>query len=200
RPARNGSGSSRICLMSSMRSSHLHVIGFLLGRGGRAGRSRRGLSGGGARRGARVHDALPMEDAALLDHEGLGGDVPVDTTAASEVRLPLDEDVALETAGDADVLSADVGLDLALWRQADVAVGVDLTLHLAVDPERARGDEVALQASACTDDRDLTVVRHVRVLSLLRSLRGWCRMRRLGVFSAPDHFVVTASCWSSAMA
>src|SRR5206468_4396861 len=112
---RNGSGSSRISLMSSMRSSHLHLVGLLLLPllRGRAG----GLLGGllrRARRGSGIHDALPVEDPALLDDEGLRRDVAVDPAAPCQVCLPLDQDVSLEAAGNAHVLRTDVGLDLRL--------------------------------------------------------------------------------------
>ena len=67
-----------------------------------------------------------MEDAALFDDERLRRDVAVDATTSSEVCLAFHGDIPLETTGDGDVLSADVGLDLALRRERDVAVGARL--------------------------------------------------------------------------
>src|SRR5207244_6785447 len=100
-----------------------------------------------------VHDALAMEDAALLHHEGLRRDVPLDAAAAGEVRLALRDQVALEPAGNAHVLGPDVGLDLALRGQRYVAVCVDLPLHLSVDPQGACRDDGTLELRALTDDR-----------------------------------------------
>ena len=92
--------------------------------------------------------------------------LPVDAAAAREVRLALHDDVALEAPGHAHVLRADVGLDLGLRGQGDVAVGVDLPLDLAVDPEAPGRHDVALEPRAGSDDRDLSVLRHVRILSV----------------------------------
>ena len=72
--------------------------------------------------------------------------------------LPFTTMLPLKRAGHGDVLRADVGLDLALRRERDVAVGVDLALDLPVDPQAPGRDDVALEARARTDDRDLTVV------------------------------------------
>ena len=72
-------------------------------------------------------------------------------------RLALHGDVALEPAGHGDVLRADVGLDLALRREDDVAVGVDLALHLPVDPQATRRRRRSLELRTVADDRDLTV-------------------------------------------
>src|SRR5262249_60609643 len=98
----------------SIGSSHLHLVGLLLLSllRGRASGLLGGLLRRRARPGSGIHDALPVEDAALLDDERLRRDVAVDPPPAREVRLPLHGDVALETAGDAHVLRADVGLDL----------------------------------------------------------------------------------------
>src|SRR4029450_10220876 len=110
------------------------------------------------RRSRTIHDALPMEDATLLDDEGLGGDIAIDPSAPGQMGLALDHDVALEPSGDAHVLGADVGLDLTLLRQRHLAVGVDLSFDLPIDAQRSRGHHVALQSRADADDRDLTVV------------------------------------------
>src|SRR4029453_2550628 len=151
-----------------------------------------GLLGGLGRRRARpgpgIHDALPGEDPALLDDEGLRRDVALDPAATGEVRLALDEDVALEAAGDAHVLRTDVGLHLRLLREHDVAVGVDLSLDLPVDPQVPGRHDVALQTSALADDGDPPVLAHLRVLSLRGGLLPRStRVLPLRVFSPPDH-------------
>ena len=56
------------------------------------------------------------------------GDVAVHAPAPGELGPPLDEDGALEPAGHHDVLRVDVRLDLALRREQDVALRVDLAL------------------------------------------------------------------------
>ena len=144
-----------------------------------------------------------MEDAAFLDDEGLRRDVAVDAAAAGEVRLALHDEVALELAGHAHVLRADVGLDLALRRQGHVAVGVDLALDLTVDAQVAGRDDVALEARAGADDRDLTVVlSHVASLALVLvrprsrvSLGGAVRGDRVRVVvvTPEDHRASTGS-------
>src|SRR5919197_6050488 len=167
------------------------TLGLRVGRrgllAGTVGLLRNALGLGLGGRGRAVHDALPVEHPALLDDEGLRGDVAVDATAPGEMRLPLDLDRSLEAAGDADVLRADVRLDLALRGQRDVALGVDLTLHLTVDPEVPRRDDVALQSSALADDRDLSAVRHDRLRS------GTGPAARPHVVAPPDH-ASTAAC------
>src|SRR6185369_5862528 len=97
-----------------------------------------------------------------------------------------------EAARHAHVLGADVRFDLALRRQGDVAIGVDLALDLAVDPQTAGRHDVALQPCARADDRDLTVVRHLLVLSLPRGRRHVLAARRLGLVLAPDHRAAAA--------
>src|SRR5207253_5834201 len=84
-------------------------------------------------------------------------------------------------------LRSHVGLDLALGGQRHVAVGVDLALHLAVDPQAPRRDNIALQACPDSDDRDLTAVRsHVRSLRSLGDLHALVAYR-LRVLAFPDH-------------
>src|SRR6266540_4958682 len=111
----------------------------------RLARRPRGCGGGLSGRTLGVHEALAAEDAALLDHQDLGGDVPVDPAAPCQLGLSLHEDVPLEPAGHGHAVGADVGLDLALRAQHDVALGVDLALHLAVDAKRAGGHERPLE-------------------------------------------------------
>src|SRR6266511_1019312 len=113
----------------ALRRSGPGSLGRTFGSGSPGPLGRRGLSG----RTLGVHEALAAEDAALLDHQDLGGDVPVDPAAPCQLGLSLHEDVPLEPAGHGHAVGADVGLDLALGAQHDVALGVDLALHLAVD-------------------------------------------------------------------
>src|SRR4029453_1421705 len=150
RPLRNRSGSSRIARTSS--TLDLGLLG--LGR-----RSLRRCRGGLLRRGRLlIHDRLPLEDAAILDDQRLRRDVAVPPPAPCELGPPLDEDRALEPAGHHDVLRADVRLDLALRREQDVALGVDLPLHLSVDPQRPRGHGRAFELGSLSHDGDLSAL------------------------------------------
>src|SRR5262245_9138629 len=198
RPLRNGSGSSRIARMSS--TSDLGRVRRL--GGGPLVRLRYGLA---RLSGLLVHDRLSLEDAALLHDERLGGDVPVDTAAARELRAALHVDRTFEPPGHHHVLRPDVGLDLALWRQQHVALGVDLALHLPVDAQRPRRDHRALELGPLADDRDLTALishpSHLRPSST-RRLR-FMRARRAGLLgdilrhrlvTTPYHVAVTARC------
>src|SRR5512132_2253407 len=201
RPLRNRSGSSRIA-----RTSSTLDLG-LLGLGRRPLRRRRG---GLLRRGRLlIHDRLPLEDAAILDDQGLRRDVAVHAPPPRELGPPLDEDRALEPAGHHDVLRADVRLDLALRREQDVALGVDLPLHLPVDPQRPGGHDRALELGSLPHDRDLSAllichpshlrpprIRPGRLVPLVRTSvarrhgeigRGRCR-----VVPSPDHVADTA--------
>src|SRR5207244_5417192 len=113
--------------------------------------------------------------------------------AAGEVRLALRDQVALEPAGNAHVLGPDVGLDLALRGQRDVAVCVDLPLHLSVDPQGACRDDGTLELRALTDDGDLSIlIRHGSLLSSLGDGERWHR-RRLAFLTLPDHRAFTTS-------
>src|SRR5512132_804027 len=200
RPLRNRSGSSRIARTSS--TLDLGLLG--LGR-----RALRRCRGGLLLRRLLIHDRLPLEDGALLDDEGLRGDVAVHAPAPRELGPPLDQDRALEPAGHHDVLRADVRLDLALRREQDVALGVDLPLHLPVDPQRPGGHDRALELGSLPHDRDLSAllichpshlrpprIRPGRLVPLVRTSvarrhgeigRGRCR-----VVPSPDHVADTA--------
>src|SRR6185436_17443977 len=201
RPLRNRSGSSRIA-----RTSSTLDLGLL-------GLGRRALwrcRGGFLLRGRLlIHDRLPLEDAALLDDEGLRGDVAVHAPAPGELGPPLDQDRALEPAGHHDVLRADVRLDLALRREQDVALGVDLPPHLPVDPQRPGGHDRALELGSLPHDGDLSAllichpshlrpsrIRPGRLVPLGRTgvarCRGEIARGRHRVVPSPDHVAVTA--------
>src|SRR5512133_3188189 len=187
---RNGSGSSRIARTSS--TSDLRALA-LVGLGNLGGlRLARRLGG------LLVHDALALEDRALLDHEGLARDVAVHTSAACDLGATLHHDVALEPAGHRAVLRADVRLDLALRAERAVAVRGDLTLDLPVDPTRPGRDHRGLVLGRLTDHRHLVAVRHPLsphpvvmpcLAPVLRPVLVMC----LRVLAPPDHVAVTAS-------
>src|SRR5918994_1688996 len=156
-----------------------------------------------------IHDRLPLEDAALLDDEGLRGDVAVHPPAPRELGPPLDEDRALEPAGHHDVLRADVRLDLALRGEQDVALGVDLPPHLPVDPQRPGGHDRALELGSLPHDGDLSAllichpshlrpsrIRPGRLVPLGRTSvarrRGQIARGRYRVVPSPDHVADTA--------
>src|SRR5215204_416126 len=201
RPLRNRSGSSRIARTSST----LDLGPLRLGRRALRRCRDRLLRWGRLL----IHDRLPLEDASLLDDEGLRGDVAVHAPAPRELGPPRDDDRALEPAGHHDVLRPDVRLDLALRREQDVALRVDLPPHLPVDPQRPRGHDRALELGSLPHDGDLSALlichpSHLRpariglgrLVSLHRTsvalrrreiARGRCR-----VVPSPDHVADTA--------
>ena len=100
RPRRRGSASQAFAERFGVFSDrfdiehlgHLHLL-RLLGRG-RAGRVRglrlrSGLTGRRRARGGPVHDALPVEDAALFDDERLRRDVAVDRPPRARCAFPF---------------------------------------------------------------------------------------------------------------
>src|SRR5918995_2527293 len=201
RPLRNRSGSSRIARTSSTLDLGLRGLGRRALRRGRGGLLRLGR--------LLIHDRLPLEDPALLDDEGLRGDVAVHAPAPGELGPSLDEDRALEPAGDHDVLRADVRLDLALRGQQDVALGVDLPPHLPVDPQRPGGHDRALELGSLPHDGDLSAllichpshlrpsrIRPGRLVPLGRTCvarrRGEIARGRYRVVPSPDQVADTA--------
>src|SRR4029453_17023135 len=122
------------------------------------GVSRSGLSLGP---GLQIHNALPLEDATLLDDQRLRGDGALHASAPVQFGPSLGLEAPLEPSGHRHVLRLDVRVHLAVGRQHHVAVCVDLPFHLAVDTEGPRGDDGALELGPGADDRHLSsLFRH----------------------------------------
>src|SRR5438093_747161 len=169
---------------------------------GLGGGGRLGLSVWG---GLLIHDALPLEDAALLDDQRLRRDVALHPSAPVELGTALHLDASLEPSGHRDVLRLDVRVHLALRREHHIALGADLALHLAVHAEGPRRDDGTLELGSGADDRHLsTLFRHpfrhpshplarLTDRNVLVSELDILPLRLLAVFSPPDHVAFTAS-------